>query len=537
MMKKGIKVLFIYPNTFGMNMLPPAIALFSAILKKEGHEAEVFDTTYYAVDHDMDSDGRKMEKLQIVPYNMASRGIKMHTSDWKNDLKKKVDQYQPDLLALSCTEDMWELGLKILREVKDYKIDNSIPVIAGGVFSTFAPEIVSKEELIDIVCVGEGEKVLVDLCKKIQNKEDYLDLSNCWIKKDGDVIKKNPISNPVDVNENPMLDTSLFEENRLYRPMGGTVYKMFPIETIRGCPYKCRYCNSPDQERLYRKETGKAFFRKRRMDLVEKELHHFKNNLGAEYLYFWADTFLAMSKTELEEFCEIYSRIKLPFWIETRPETVNDDNISKLAAVGLDRISFGVEHGNEAFRLKVLGRLWKNEDIITALRVPHKYGVKFSVNNITGFPYETKKLAFDTIELNRHIESDNQNIFTFVPFHGTPLRKTCEDLGLIKPETITTTCTTDDTQLIMSQYPPHEIKEVLRTFNMYCKFPRNKWKDIKKAEKIDTEGEKIYQELKQEFLEKYMPKPNANPRNAAKDFVFHAKSIDLAKNPNAGEMK
>ena len=34
-MKKGIKVLFFYPNTFGMNMLPPAIAMFSAILKKK----------------------------------------------------------------------------------------------------------------------------------------------------------------------------------------------------------------------------------------------------------------------------------------------------------------------------------------------------------------------------------------------------------------------------------------------------------------------------------------------------------------------
>ena len=39
--KKGIKILFIYPNTFGMNMLPPAIALFSAILKKQGHEVEI----------------------------------------------------------------------------------------------------------------------------------------------------------------------------------------------------------------------------------------------------------------------------------------------------------------------------------------------------------------------------------------------------------------------------------------------------------------------------------------------------------------
>ena len=39
----GIKVLFIYPNTYGMNMLPPAIAMFSAILKKYGHDVQIFD--------------------------------------------------------------------------------------------------------------------------------------------------------------------------------------------------------------------------------------------------------------------------------------------------------------------------------------------------------------------------------------------------------------------------------------------------------------------------------------------------------------
>jgi|TARA_B100001964_G_scaffold194249_1_gene217751 hypothetical protein len=31
----GIKVLFIDPNIFGMNMMTPAIALFSSILKKK----------------------------------------------------------------------------------------------------------------------------------------------------------------------------------------------------------------------------------------------------------------------------------------------------------------------------------------------------------------------------------------------------------------------------------------------------------------------------------------------------------------------
>ena len=123
------------------------------------------------------------------------------------------------------------------------------------------------------------------------------------------------------------------------------------------------------------------------------------------------------------KFCEMYSEINLPFWMQTRPETINDDNMSKLKKVGLHRVSFGVEHGNEEFRKRILDRRWKNKDIIEKLKIPKKYGISFSVNNITGFPTETKKLAFDTIELNRHIDADNANIYAFVPFHGTPLRK------------------------------------------------------------------------------------------------------------------
>ena len=415
---------------------------------------------------------------------------------------------------------MWELGLKFLEELKDYKIKNKTPVIAGGVFPTFAPEIVSKEKLVDLVCVGEGENTLLDLCKKIKNKEDYSDVTNCWVKKEGQVIKKNPISKPVNINENPIVDLSLFEENRLYRPMAGKVYKMFPVETIRGCPYTCTFCNSPDQVNLYKKETNSSYFRKKKMDLISKELKHFKNNLGVEYHYFWADTFLAMNKREFEEFCEMYSEIKIPFWFQTRPETINDYNMKKLAEVGLDRISFGVEHGNEKFRREVLDRKWSNEKIIKKLKIPHKYGIAFSVNNITGFPKETKKLAFDTIELNRNIDSDNANIHTFVPFHGTPLRKLCEELGFIKPETITK-CIVADPIMNMPQYPPHEIKGITKCFNLYVKFPKSRWKEIERAEKDDKEGSKIFDELSKEYLEKYMPKPDADPHGGIEDFIEH----------------
>ena len=90
----------------------------------------------------------------------------------------------------------------------------------------------------------------------------------------------------------------MFEEARLYRPMAGKVYKMFPVETIRGCPYTCRFCNSPDQMALYKNNAGVVILEKN-LDLVYKELKFMKENKGVEYNYFWADTFLAMNRKSL----------------------------------------------------------------------------------------------------------------------------------------------------------------------------------------------------------------------------------------------
>jgi anaerobic magnesium-protoporphyrin IX monomethyl ester cyclase len=469
----------------------------------------LFDATYYSIDYGVDSDGTKAARLNVVPFETDSLGIKMRETDWRDDLDSLVQNFNPDLIALSTTEDMWNLGLRMLEHIKEHISKNNIPVLAGGVFPTFAPEIVIKEPTIDMVCVGEGENSLIDLCGKIEKGQPYEDVTNLWVKfKDGS-IRKNPISNPVDVDEAPILDMSLFEEQRLYRPMAGKWYKMMPVETIRGCPFKCTFCNSPDQVTMYKQETDASFFRKKNLDLVYRELKHFKENLGVEYNYFWADTFLAWSAKQFEEFCEMYQDIGLPFWMQTRPETITDYKIKKLSKVGLHRISFGIEHGNEKFRKKLLDREWKNKDIIEALKIPHRYGIQFSLNNITGFPTETRELAMDTVELNRSLDSDNQNLYAFVPFHGTPLRRLCEEQGLVTPETITRACT-DKPMLIMPQYTQQEIEGLIKCFVLYVKFPKTRWPDIEKAESNTPEGNLIYKELKQEYVEKYLSKANNN---------------------------
>ena len=76
-------------------------------------------------------------------------------------------------------------------------------------------------------------------------------------------------------------------------------------------------------------------------------------------------------------------------------------------------------------------------------------------------------------------------------------------MGLIKPETITK-CLTAESQLNQPQYPPHEIEEIKKCFSLYVKFPKNRWKEIER-EKNDDEGNRIYNNLKAEYLENTCP--------------------------------
>ncbi|PKG31590.1 MAG: radical SAM protein [Methanoregula sp.] len=403
-----MRILQGYPNIRGMNMLPPAIALFTAILKQRGHVVGLFDSTDYPNPEDdhFNSDKEKEANLNVRPFDDTLLKVSFIDRDVFDAFEECVQEFQPDLMAMSCTEDMFPIGIRLLERTGHLHI----PTLIGGVFPTFAPDLVLSHPEIDMVCIGEGEHVLAELCDRIQRREPYDNIPGLWIKKDGK-IRRNPVGPVVDINKNPLLDLSLFHEGRMYRPMQGKVWRMFPLETHRGCPYTCTYCNSPSQQEMYKKETGSNFFRKKSFEKIREEIIHLRDNSRAEAFYFWADTFFAYSDKEFDEFVDMYSEFNIPFWCQTRPETVTYDRVKNLDDVGMFRMAIGIEHGNDEFRKRVLKRNVSNETIITNLKIVNKAKVPFSVNNILGLPYETRELTFDTIELNRHIQADGSNAY------------------------------------------------------------------------------------------------------------------------------
>ena len=384
--------------------------------------------------------------------------------------------------------------------------------VFGGVFPTFAPHLVMNFDDVDMVCVGEGENAIVDLADLLSKGKDYSNVTNLWVRKKDGSVKKNSMTKPVDINQLPAItDIGIFGEKRFYRPMGGKIRRLLPVETHRGCPYTCTFCNSPSQNRLY--ASRGSFFRKKSMKLIKEEIENHIKIWNVEYIYFWADTFLAWSPKEFDEFCEMYKDIKLPFWCQTRIETISEKKFRKLKEVGLHRITFGMEHGNEKFRREVVKRPYSNKLAIELMKIPTELDIRYSVNNIIGFPGETRELAFDTINLNRHFKSDDTSCSILIPFHGTEIRRLVEEQGLIEKDRILTTGNSPDFGVLdMPQWPKEEVAKLRNTYAMYVKFPKDRWTEIKKAE----EDPELHAELSKDFIDTYLSKRDDDLREAVK---------------------
>ncbi|MAF85425.1 MAG: radical SAM protein [Dehalococcoidales bacterium] len=494
---KDFKVLFIYPNTMMATLVPISLSILYPCLKSSGFQVELFDTTYYRTE-EISFEQKKVELLQVKEFRLEEKDISYIESDVYADLVKKVETYKPNLIAVTIVEDVFPLALSLLDSIKQF----DIPVIAGGVFVTLSPEEVICQKNIDMICIGEGEEPLVELCEKMYRGEDYTNIQNLWVKKNGKIIK-NPLRKLVDINQLPYIDFDIFERKRLYRPMYGKIYTMVHIEADRGCPYNCTYCEAPHLRKLFKEHGCGNYYRRKLPSRIMEELRHLAKKYNPDYINFDAESFLARPISELKELSEQYKKeIDLPFWCQSRPETVTEEKIKILKEMNCKNLQFGIEQGNEEFRARILKRSYTNKEMVEALQIVEKYGIRYTVNNIIGFPDETRELIFDTINVNRQINPTTINCYLFTPYKGTYLRQYCVEKGYLDKDANVHQLL-DGAELKMNSISYQELKGLQRTFPLYAKMPETEFDKIRIAEKFDEAGNRMFQQLREIYYERY----------------------------------
>ena len=492
---KEFKVLLIHANSTQDTLIPPNLSIMSALLKQAGFQVKLFDTTFYKT-RDSTGDDARVNTLQVKETNFEELGIYLNKTDMYDDFIKTVNEYAPNLVGLSAVSLTYLFGIKFLRRLREKR--KGILTVVGGIHATISPEAVLKEDCVDYVCQGEGEYALVDLCNALRNKKSTTGIKNIWAKKDGKIYKNGPRP-PVDINKVPFQDWSIFDERRIYKPMRGKIRRTGCFELDRGCPYSCNYCCNHFWHRFYNFKN----YRQKNLKRFIEEVRYMKEKHKLEYVYLASETFLSSKEERLIEFTRLWKKeIDLPFWSQTRPETVTEKKIKALKEAGLHSIGMGVESGSPEIRKK-MNRLMTNEQIITAVEIFKKLKIRFGANIIIGFPDETREQIFETIELTRAINAPNIMTHVFNPYRGTPVYDTCVRKGYI-PEIEVGGDYRQDFVLEMPHITKEEILGLQRTFALYVKLPKERWSEIKLAEKFDEEGNKKFAELKEEYTMNFL---------------------------------
>jgi anaerobic magnesium-protoporphyrin IX monomethyl ester cyclase len=494
------RVLMVYPN-LAMMLLPPlSIGLFTRLLESQGYVTELFDTTQYVTEETTSQENR-VKYLQYREFDAEGDLDFEIKTELLEDFRHKVLDFQPDLMLYSVVEDSFSQCVKLLETVSDLKI----PHLLGGVFPTAAPEVCIEHPEINLIGLGEGEKTILHVAESVRTGRSLSGTPNCWHKDPDGNIFRNPQTTLVNIND-LRANYHRFEMRRFYRPMGGRVFKTIPVETYRGCPYSCTYCNSPMQRGNAKNEGLGSFLRRKTMPVLRNELRELVATYNPEFFWFIDDSFLARPQKEIFEFCEMYKEFSIPFWFNTRPENCTPEVMQRIKAVGAYRISFGIECGNEEFRKKVLKRSVSNAKLLEHFKYIAESKIAFSINLIIGFPGETRELVMDTVELVRSVQGyDALTVSIFTPYHGTALRDVAVRNGWLDASEITKHTTSGSILKMPPPYlSPSEIDGLMRVIPLYCYFPKSDWPAIKRAEINDEEGNTILESFSKIYRSNFL---------------------------------
>ena len=79
---------------------------------------DLFDTTLYKTE-EKTSDERRVDVCQVRPFNLKDSGIQFKTTDVLQDFYKKVDTFQPDVLAVTANDFTIQIAETLLKDFKN----------------------------------------------------------------------------------------------------------------------------------------------------------------------------------------------------------------------------------------------------------------------------------------------------------------------------------------------------------------------------------------------------------------------------------
>ncbi|MBT3194121.1 MAG: B12-binding domain-containing radical SAM protein [Verrucomicrobia bacterium] len=375
-------------------------------------------------------------------------------------LLELAQRLNPLLIGIGFGAPYFKVVTALTQQLKQV-VDS--PILWGGVYPTVCPE--ACIEHADMVCVGEGEQPVLDLCRALSSGDTALEIPNLWIRSGGDVHKHDPRPLIQDVDALPMpeygmSETVFIEDDQLRHvdPISETAeYRIYPT---RGCPYACSYCNNSILRKIY--EGKGKYYRVRSVESVISELETARQLLPRiRRIKFDGDVF-AFPGDWIQRFSEAYAeRIGLPFELLTYPGELSADDLRHLKSAGLCKVQTGIQSGSDDEVSTVYKRTSTGSKIHEFSRLTHEIGVPVVYDLIFDNPLAKRDDKRRMIELLLTLDRPFKvYLYSLTVFPKTGLARDLLEQGLITPDDIEGQATKSFEQFRLSLDYPRSAEDV-----------------------------------------------------------------------------
>jgi radical SAM superfamily enzyme YgiQ (UPF0313 family) len=288
--------------------------------------------------------------LEIIAANLIPEGHEVRILDMRHDLDlaRALTEFEPGLVGITgYTPDAAEM-LRIAHVVKEASKD--IFVIVGGHHATMCPADFNVQN-VDAILVGDGERSIRNLCRALASHSTTDNIGGLYLRSGGSWHANGDEDAVLSLDETPFPNRTLVNDYR------SNYFFWFwdppvPVETARGCPFRCNYCS------VWTFNRGSSRFRS-------------AAGVGAELLQlpadtrsvFFADDHFLQHIPRAVELAELIQQegIHLRYSFQTRSDSVvrRPDVVEKWVRAGL----FTAFIGFEAFRQSELDAMHKSNTV------------------------------------------------------------------------------------------------------------------------------------------------------------------------------
>lgn len=410
MLNNSIDIVLVYPKTgmdFASTVAPPhALLAIAAPLHKEGYKIKVID--------------------QRTDRN------------WNRHLEKALEA-NPLCVGISTMTGTQILHALEAARIVRIKTKDRIPIIWGGAHPSILPQQTAQNDLVDVVCIGEGEDTFSELIKCLGKKGSLDSIAGIAFKKGDKII--TTVSRPlIDVERLLPVPWDLINVEDYIHP--DMYLKESPRtldigQTSRGCPFSCTFCSSAS----IRQRKWRAMSVERSLEAIAEPVKRF--NLTGIWI---RDDEFYINRSRANKICEDMIRYSLNIhWYTsgTRIDVFNkatEQEIVLLKKSGAYVLKFGAESGSERI-LKLMNKGITPDETIKANLKAKRHGIIPAFAFMMGFPTETFAEMHQTVDLIIRLRKDNpkaqfEGLAPLLVLPGTPIYDLALKMGLKPPQNL-----------------------------------------------------------------------------------------------------